>query len=293
MPLANSRKIQPQPATFAQRYVQHVHFPLVFLLGAPALWWLRHALEPSLGVYQAGTVALAIVVPAVSTWTVVCEWFLPATGVMHERPLVRVLAEVAFATLSVIVTIGGHALLGLLPREGVLGGVSSALHLWTWPLWLQVALAFLISELILYAWHRAQHESGIGFLWRLHAFHHRAAQLMSVTGGRASLADLLMNVASTGVVVLAGVDPDALVICLFHSMLLGSLHHSDLDIRLGWFNWVMPGPQQHRIHHSIDPKRALNYATNLAILDVLLGTAAPLTEPGAEVLGIEGEVERF
>ena len=265
----------------------------MFLLGAPALWALRHGLEPALGAYQSGTVALAIVVPAVSTWTVLCEWLAPAAGVMRTRPLARILADVGFATLSVIATIGGHALLWLLPRAGVLGPLSAAVALPTWPLWAQVALAFLVSELILYAWHRAQHESGIDALWRLHAFHHRAPQLMSVTGGRASLADLLMNVASTGVVVLLGVDPDALVICLFHSMLLGSLHHSDLDIRLGWFNWVMPGPQQHHIHHSIDPKRALNYATNLAVLDKLFGTAAPLVQPGTEVLGIAGEPERF
>ena len=285
--------LQDQPPSALQFYVRHLHFPLMFLLGAPLLWWLRHAFEPASGAYQAGTLALAVVVPFISTLTVACEWLAPATGVIRERPLPRILADVGFASASVVVTIGGHALLALLPRDGVLGNLSQTLALPTRPLWMQVAVAFLVSELILYAWHRAQHESGIDFLWRLHAFHHRAPRMMSVTGGRASLADLLMNVVSTGVIVLVGVDPDALVICLFQSMLLGSLHHSDLDIRLGWFNWVMPGPQQHHIHHSIDPKRALNYATNLAVLDQLFGTASPLTQPGREVLGIVGEPERF
>lgn len=274
-------------------YVRHLLFPTTLVAGALLLLSIRLGAAPSLGPTVAGTLALAIAVPLASGWVVLWEWLAPATGVLRSRPPRRLAADAFFCSLSIVGTIGGHAWFSQIPPAGVLGELSAALALGSRPLAVQVAVAFLVSELILYAWHRAQHQSGSGLLWSLRAFHHRAPQLASFVGGRAGGADVAMNVLSVGVSHLLGLDPDASVICLYYSMMLGSLHHSDLDIRLGWFNWVAPGPEQHRVHHSIDPSRGLSYATNLPLLDILFGTMGALTRGGAEPLGIAGDPERY
>jgi sterol desaturase/sphingolipid hydroxylase (fatty acid hydroxylase superfamily) len=211
---------------------------------------------------------------------------------MHHRPGRRILADAGYATLSSFSLAFGHMLLAALPHTGVFGPLSQAVRLWERPFWLQLLVAFLISEIILYVWHRAQHESGSALLWSFHAFHHRAPEMMSVTGGRASLIDLSMAMISLSVVALLGVHHDALMFILWYSSMLGSLHHSDLDIRLGWLNWLIPGPQQHHAHHHIEPSIGRNYATNLPLLDVLLGTTTPLVRLGTIQLGVHGDPER-
>ncbi|NBT16235.1 MAG: hypothetical protein EBS95_07810, partial [Chitinophagia bacterium] len=79
-----------------------------------------------------------------------------------------------------------------MPETGLLGPVSAYLRLWEKPFAIQLVVTFVLSEIILYVWHRAQHESGSKLLWAFHAFHHRAPLLASATGGRASSVDLFM-----------------------------------------------------------------------------------------------------
>lgn len=279
--------------TPGQAYVRYLLFPTTLVGGALLALAIRLGAGEALGAAAAGTLALAIAVPIASGWVVLWEWMSPAVGVLRTRAPRRLAADGFFCTLSIVGTIGGHALFSQIPSSGLLGPVSAALSLGARPLLVQTAVAFLLSEVILYSWHRAQHRSGSALLWDLHAFHHRAPQLASFVGGRAGAADVVMNVLSVGIAHLLGLDPDASVICLYYSMMLGSLHHADLDIRLGWFNWVAPGPEQHHIHHSVDPARGVNYATNLPLLDLLFGTGGALVRPGEEPLGIVGDPERF
>ena len=85
------------------------------------------------------------------------------------------------------------------------------------------------------------------------------------------------------------VAPEALVASLAYQLVVGALQHADLDIRLGCFNWIVPGPEMHRIHHHIDGDLAQNYALNLPALDLLFGTTAPCHGPGEVRMGVAGE----
>jgi sterol desaturase/sphingolipid hydroxylase (fatty acid hydroxylase superfamily) len=50
--------------------------------------------------------------------------------------------------------------------------------------------------------------------------------------------------------------------------------HSNIDVRLGWLQRVVNGPEMHRWHHSREYKGyGFNYATKLAVWDWLFGTA--------------------
>jgi sterol desaturase/sphingolipid hydroxylase (fatty acid hydroxylase superfamily) len=274
-------------------YVRYLLLPTTLLASGAILFALRVGLAPSLGVERASTWAFALAILSGCTWVLLFEWLYPAAGVVRKRPTARLAADIAFSTLSAGSLIIAHSYLATLPDSGLLGPLSAALRLWERPFALQLVVTFVVSELILYAWHRAEHQSGSALLWSFHAFHHRAPELASATGGRASPVDLLMAGLSIFAVRAIGIDPDVALICLWYSSMLGSLHHSDLDIRLGWFNWVIPGPQQHHIHHSVDPARGRNDATNFPALDLIFGTAVPLIEVGSEPLGVEGDSERF
>ena len=274
-------------------YVRYLLLPTTLLGSALVLVGLRVTLAPSLGVERASTCAIVLAIVSACTWVLACEWRFPAAGAVRARAPRRLAADIGFSTLSAGSLVVAHGALSKVPATGLLGPLSEALRLWERPFALQLIVTFVISELILYVWHRAEHESGSALLWSLHAFHHRAPQLASATGGRAPPVDLFMAGFSIFVVRALGVDPDAALICLWYSSILGSLHHADLDIRLGWFNWVIPGPQQHHIHHSIDPQRGRNYATNLPALDLLFKTAVPTTAVGAEPLGVAGDPERW
>ncbi len=86
-----------------------------------------------------------------------------------------------------------------------------------------------------------------------------------------------------------GATPEAIVASFTYQLVVGALQHSDLDIRLGVFNWIVPGPEMHRIHHHIDGAVAENYSLNLPALDLLFGTTAPCHGPGEVPMGVAGE----
>ena len=72
---------------------------------------------------------------------------------------------------------------------------------------------------------------------------------------------------------LVGVGPEVLgAYFVFYSM-SGLFQHSNCDVRLGWLNYLVSGPEVHRWHHSkqIEESNA-NYAHSFVVWDLLFGT---------------------
>jgi sterol desaturase/sphingolipid hydroxylase (fatty acid hydroxylase superfamily) len=63
----------------------------------------------------------------------------------------------------------------------------------------------------------------------------------------------------------------------------GFLQHANCDVRLGWLNYLLSGPEVHRWHHSAEIADANhNYAHTLVVWDLLFGTYhRPHREVGA------------
>ena len=53
----------------------------------------------------------------------------------------------------------------------------------------------------------------------------------------------------------------------------GMYIHANIDVRTGWLQRVINGPEMHRWHHSSAGEQDANFATKLAIWDWLFGTA--------------------
>ncbi len=146
-----------------------------------------------------------------------------------------------------------------------------------WPLWLQVPVLFLIFEFMNYHLHRAMHElrGPLGrLMWHIHAAHHlpdRLYLLMHAVSHPVN-AMIIQGLAIILPIWLMGYRPDAVLIFLVVNAFHGIISHFNVDLRMGWANYLFVGPELHRYHHSADVSEAKNYGATLSVWDQLFGT---------------------
>jgi ornithine lipid hydroxylase len=149
------------------------------------------------------------------------------------------------------------------------------------PLFAQVGLALLAAEVGFYAVHRTFHEANVAWLWRWHAVHHSARRMYFLAGSRTHPVQVLFSFGSTVAILWFLGVPDEVILykTVFHTA-HGIFQHSNLDIRLGFLNWILAGPELHRWHHAVSPEQSNhNYGNNLIVIDVVLGTRFLPDEP--------------
>jgi sterol desaturase/sphingolipid hydroxylase (fatty acid hydroxylase superfamily) len=160
----------------------------------------------------------------------------------------------------------------------------------SWPWLFQFFLGVLVTDLVLYGWHRLLHESGNEFLWKLHEPHHTPNRYTFLSGGRVHVIDvsvLLVGVALGQAIF--GFSSDVVFWVFLYPVAIGAVHHTNADFRLGPFNWIFVGPEMHRPHHDIRAEHALNYASCFAFLDWLFGTSVPKRRGGETRFGVAGK----
>lgn len=158
-----------------------------------------------------------------------------------------------------------------------------------WPVWAQVALKIAAGDLLRYWLHRWSHEHGT--LWRVHAVHHQPRKLYATNVFRFHPLDkALQFVGDTLPFLLLGLGPDVLAYYFVIYAVGGFFQHSNLDVRLGWLNYVVVGPELHRWHHSRKVAESnANYAHTLALWDVVFGTYRRPLGRSVEDLGLLDE----
>jgi len=139
------------------------------------------------------------------------------------------------------------------------------------PLWIQAALIFLISDVILYWTHRWFHGKT---LWHWHAIHHSPPQVDWLSTYRFhpintwlsfTLVDTLM--------LLAGFSLEAVLIMGTFNMMYSAMVHANLNWTFGPFKYCFASPVFHRWHHTAqDEGRDKNFAPTFPLLDVVFGT---------------------
>jgi sterol desaturase/sphingolipid hydroxylase (fatty acid hydroxylase superfamily) len=142
---------------------------------------------------------------------------------------------------------------------------------WASPL-LAAAAAFVLFDLWMYAWHRANHE--IPFLWRFHQVHHTDTAMDTTTALRfhpgefliSSLLNLLVFIAlGMGLTALTVYKSVMLAIILFHHSNVRVPARVDAALR----RLIVP-PSMHRVHHSDIPAETnTNYGTVFSFWDRL------------------------
>jgi len=147
-------------------------------------------------------------------------------------------------------------------------------HWWPsdWGFWYQFLLMMMVVELFRYCSHRLFHT--FSPLWRVHAVHHSITSLYSVSVVRFHPLEKISHfLADTVPLLLLGVHEELALTYLIFYLIHSLFQHGNVDVRLGWLNYIVTGPEVHRWHHSkkIEESNA-NYGNNLAVWDVIFGT---------------------
>jgi sterol desaturase/sphingolipid hydroxylase (fatty acid hydroxylase superfamily) len=158
-------------------------------------------------------------------------------------------------------------LFALAPAAGWLNRHGLGLWPGAWPLWAQVVLAALLSDLALYWGHRLSHT--VPALWRLHAVHHTAERLDVLSVWRSHpLDNLIRSAANVAPLALVGAPPQALALAAAFSGTSVLLTHANADLRTGWLDLLLSTPAVHRWHHVRSGLEGeANFAPVLALWD--------------------------
>ena len=275
---------QTQPNSFLSIFARYWLYPLLWLW---TLFWLYYAygqldrLPEILAVKAVGMVGVLLLfewlVPYRDNWGMTWRFLL-------RRDLIFIVVNGAFIGIFSY----GFAYLALWISALTNGPLSGS------SVWLQVIVALLVFEAMQYGIHRIMHENGTSltnWLWRTHSIHHLPQQLyvvMHAVGHSFNTVIIRLCVQLLPLWIL-GFDPFPVLISSSIIALHGTVSHLNIDMRIGWANYLFVGPELHRYHHSANTNEAVNFAATLSIYDLFFGTF--LYKPGKppEGLGLAAE----
>lgn len=139
------------------------------------------------------------------------------------------------------------------------------------PLWLEIPLALLLSSLASYAFHRLGHVNP--WIWRLHGVHHVPAKVNVGNNGVNHVFDVMFaQFAAQVLLSLIGFSRESVFAVGIFIIAQGYFIHANIDVRIGWLNYILASPEQHRLHHSTELSEAGHYGSCLSIWDRLFGS---------------------
>lgn len=155
-----------------------------------------------------------------------------------------------------------------------------------WPLLAQLFLMLLIAEFGRYWVHLAAHK--LPWLWRLHAVHHSPNRLYFLNAGRFHpLEKILFQLPEVVPFILLGTNIETIALYFTFNTIHGFFQHSNIQLRLGWLNYVFSLPELHRWHHSKKIEESdRNFGNNLIIWDLVFGTYFNPKECEVEEIGL-------
>jgi sterol desaturase/sphingolipid hydroxylase (fatty acid hydroxylase superfamily) len=153
-------------------------------------------------------------------------------------------------------------------------GLSRQGWLIDWPFAAQLVFFIVLHDFYIYCFHRFQHHNPI--FWRLHEAHHATKDVDWLSGVRSHPLEILVNqTVEYAPLILLGASPELIVCKGAIGAIWGMYIHSNLNVKMGRWQYVINGPQMHRWHHaSCDPAvYNKNFATKFAFWDWLFSTA--------------------
>jgi len=151
-------------------------------------------------------------------------------------------------------------------------GILNMLH---WPVWIEIVLAVLLLDLMIYLQHLGFH--AVPVLWKIHMVHHADPDYDVTTAVRFHPVEALLSmVLKMAGVAIIGASPTAVL--AFEVILNGMAMFNHANVRMPAFvdrilRWVVVTPDMHRIHHSIFLRETnRNFGFNLPWWDYMFGT---------------------
>jgi len=173
----------------------------------------------------------------------------------------------------------------IIARLDAFGGFSRLQLLARWPLWLQVTFFVVTHDFYIYWMHRWQHRNR--YMWRLHEAHHSPVSVDWLSGSRSHCLEILINqTVEFAPIVLLGASPEVIPLKGAISAVWGMYIHANVNVKTGWLQRIINGPEMHRWHHTMGKGMRSNFSTKLAIWDWMFGTAYLPSERRANDYGV-------
>ncbi len=158
-----------------------------------------------------------------------------------------------------------------------------------------LVLDILILDLLIYWWHRANHE--IPFLWRFHQVHHLDRRLDSTSAVRFHFGEVLLSAAfRCMVVVMLDMPFEAIILQETIVLIAAIFQHSNVRLPKGLeraLGWVIITPGIHWIHHhAVRSDTDSNYGTLLSLWDRLFRSLSPTQRRPDMRIGVEHDQDR-
>lgn len=141
-----------------------------------------------------------------------------------------------------------------------------------------ISTGVLIGEFFPYLYHRYCHKGNQNskvsmFFWRVHSIHHIPQKVYWLNNFRLHPIDVCFNTLGTLFpIMLLGANQEVLFCVGLLSTMHGFLGHANINIKLGFLNYILLGPDLHRYHHSKITSEALNFGTTFTLFDILFRT---------------------
>ncbi len=149
------------------------------------------------------------------------------------------------------------------------------LNLTVWPEWVELVVAILVLDLVVYGQHVLFHT--IPMLWCLHKVHHSDIELDVTTGVRFHPGEIIISMfIKIGTILVIGASPSTVLIFEVLLNATAMFNHSNvrMPLRLDrMLRWIVVTPDMHCIHHSVITEETdRNFGFNLSVWDRVFGT---------------------
>jgi sterol desaturase/sphingolipid hydroxylase (fatty acid hydroxylase superfamily) len=144
------------------------------------------------------------------------------------------------------------------------------------PIWVQLIVLILATNLLQYLLHRSFHY--FEFAWRFHKVHHALEQVNVMAKFQDSPYEYFFGalVGNISVILLLNPSPPTVFFYVIHVFIKGPFAHANVDFprldrKLPWWAYIVATPNIHAHHHTLAGMRS-NYGTGLMIWDWVFGT---------------------
>lgn len=136
---------------------------------------------------------------------------------------------------------------------------------------LQVLLLLTVRDFFRYWYHRWMHE--VPFMWRWHSVHHSSRRLYWFNGSRSHPLESWVSTLALAIpLVLIQAPGEIVFVTGILGRTIGRFQHTNLDLRLGVFDYIFSSPKNHRWHHAPTTEGDCNYGGDIILFDHLFGT---------------------
>lgn len=236
---------------------------------------LRYAAHPVLLLAAAATVIIAIRIgarlPLVSFAFVlfafgylsILEWIIPYDRAWHPQAWELRRDGIYYAMTMISGGIARGAILSV-------GMFVAPLHA-RLPLGLEIPVAIGGLSLCSYGYHRLSHR--VPWLWKMHGVHHAPRKVNVSNNNVNQFLDAALHLLATQLpLFLLGLSQPAVFAAIVFKVAQGYGVHANIDVELGWLNYLVASPEQHRLHHSPEPHELGHYALDLPLWDLVFGS---------------------